>query len=119
GAALGAKSRTDGLDDSKPSIAVLPFSNVTANKEDEFFSDGVTEEIINSLSKIQALEVVSRRSAFTYKGRDIDMREIGSELGVKSLLAGSVRRSGNRLRISAELIDVATGYHLWSERFDR
>ncbi|HUQ46946.1 MAG TPA: protein kinase [Gemmatimonadaceae bacterium] len=119
GAALAARARDKGLDEVKPSIAVLPFSNMTANDEDEFFSDGVTEEIINSLSKIQALEVVSRRSAFTYKGRDLDMREIGSELGVKSLLAGSVRRSGKRLRISAELIDVATGYHLWSERFDR
>ena len=119
GAALSMKGRASGAADEKPSIAVLPFSNVTANKEDEFFSDGVTEEIINSLSRIQALEVVSRRSAFTYKGRDLDMREIGSELGVKSLLAGSVRRSGSRLRISAELIDVASGYHLWSERFDR
>lgn len=119
GAALATKGRANEMNDGKPSIAVLPFSNVTANQEDEFFSDGVTEEIINSLSKIQALEVVSRRSAFTYKGRDLDMREIGTELGVKSLLAGSVRRSGSRLRISAELIDVATGYHLWSERFDR
>jgi serine/threonine protein kinase/Flp pilus assembly protein TadD len=119
GAALATKGRASAVDDAKPSIAVLPFSNVSADPENEFFSDGITEEIINSLTKIQTLEVVSRRSAFTYKGKDLDMREIGAELGVKSLLAGSVRRSGNRLRISAELIDVATGYHLWSERFDR
>jgi len=92
---------------------------MSADPENEFFSDGITEEIINSLSKVQALEVVSRRSAFAYKGKDADMRTVGSELGVRHLLSGSVRRSGNRLRISAELIDVDTGYHLWSERFDR
>ncbi len=103
----------------KPSIAVLPFENMSADPENEFFSDGITEEIINSLSKVQALEVVSRRSAFAYKGKDADMRTVGGELGVRHLLSGSVRRSGNRLRISAELIDVETGYHLWSERFDR
>ncbi|MEP6506706.1 MAG: protein kinase [Gemmatimonadales bacterium] len=119
GSALVTKGRTPSENDGKSSIAVLPFTNVSADPDNEFFSDGVTEEIINSLSKIQALEVVSRRSAFTYKGKDLDMREIGSELGVRHLLAGSVRRSGNRLRVSAELIDVGTGYHLWSERFDR
>ena len=103
----------------KPSIAVLPFENMSADPENEFFSDGITEEIINSLTKVQALEVVSRRSAFAYKGKEADMRTVGTELGVRHLLSGSVRRSGNRLRISAELIDVETGYHLWSERFDR
>lgn len=103
----------------KPSIAVLPFENMSADPENEFFSDGITEEIINSLSRIQALEVVARRSAFAYKGKEADMRTVGNQLGVRHLLSGSVRRSGNRLRISAELIDVETGYHLWSERFDR
>ena len=119
GSALAAKQRGATSDNGKPSIAVLPFSNMSADTENEFFSDGVTEEIINALSKIQALEVVSRRSAFVYKGKDLDMRAIGHDLGVRSLLAGSVRRSGNRLRVSVELIDVATGYHMWSERFDR
>ncbi len=117
--ALEPRQRGPQFDDTKPSIAVLPFSNMSADAENEFFSDGVTEEIINALSRIQALEVVSRRSAFVYKGKDLDMRAIGNELGVRNLLAGSVRRSGNRLRVSAELIDVETGYHLWSERFDR
>ena len=119
GTALTAKIRKSAVEEGKPSVAVLPFSNMSADAENEFFSDGVTEEIINALSKIQALEVVSRRSAFAYKGKELNMREIGRDLGVRSLLAGSVRRSGNRLRVSAELIDVETGYHLWSERFDR
>jgi serine/threonine protein kinase/tetratricopeptide (TPR) repeat protein len=117
--ALEPKQRPGQSENAKPSIAVLPFSNMSTDAENEFFSDGVTEEIINALSKIQALEVVSRRSAFVYKGKDLDMRAIGNDLGVRSLLAGSVRRSGNRLRVSAELVDVETGYHLWSERFDR
>lgn len=107
------------LEPEKPSIAVLPFANMSSDEENEFFSDGITEEIINSLSKVQALEVVSRRSAFAYKGKDADMRTVGTELNVRHLLAGTVRRAGNRLRISAELIDVETGFHLWSERFDR
>ncbi|MEO5903471.1 MAG: protein kinase [Gemmatimonadaceae bacterium] len=118
-AALAVKHRHSSSEKLKPSIAVLPFSNVSADAENEFFSDGVTEEIINALSKIEALEVVSRRSAFAYKGKDVDMREIGRELAVRHLLAGSVRRAGPRLRVSAELIDVETGFHLWSERFDR
>ncbi len=119
GAALTVRQTSATGDSGKPSIAVLPFANMSADPENEFFSDGVTEEIINALSKIQALEVVSRRSAFAYKGRDMDMRAIGTELDARSLLAGTVRRSGNKLRVSAELIDVATGYHMWSERFDR
>ena len=118
GSALAISKRTPAADE-KPSIAVLPFSNINADQENETFSDGVTEEIINALSKIGGLEVVSRRSAFAYKSRDLDMREIGRDLGVGNLLAGSVRRSGNKLRVSVELIDVGTGYHLWSERFDR
>ncbi len=118
GTALSAKQKSSS-ESAKPSVAVLPFSNMSADPENEFFSDGVTEEIIIALSKIEALEVVSRRSAFAYKGKDRDMRDIGRELGVRHLLAGSVRRSGSRLRVSAELVDVETGYHLWSERFDR
>jgi len=105
--------------DEKPSIAVLPFSNMSTDPENEFFSDGIAEEIINALSKVQALEVVSRTSAFAFKGKNLDMREIGRQLGVKTLLEGSVRKAGKRLRVTAQVIDVDTGYHLWSERFDR
>ncbi|MEO7502312.1 MAG: protein kinase [Gemmatimonadaceae bacterium] len=105
--------------DEKPSIAVLPFSNMSTDPENEFFSDGIAEEIINALTKVQALEVVSRTSAFAFKGKNLDMREIGRQLGVKTLLEGSVRKAGKRLRVTAQVIDVETGYHLWSERFDR
>jgi serine/threonine protein kinase/tetratricopeptide (TPR) repeat protein len=115
--ALEPKQRTTGAQ--KPSIAVLPFSNMSTDPENEFFSDGIAEEIINALTKVQALEVVSRTSAFAFKGKNLDMREIGRQLGVKTLLEGSVRKAGNRLRVTAQVIDVETGYHLWSERFDR
>jgi serine/threonine protein kinase/Tfp pilus assembly protein PilF len=116
--ALERKQRKGGADE-KPSIAVLPFSNMSTDPENEFFSDGIAEEIINALTKVQALEVVSRTSAFAFKGKNLDMREIGRQLGVKTLLEGSVRKAGNRLRVTAQVIDVDTGYHLWSERFDR
>jgi len=116
--ALEPRQRKGGGDE-KPSIAVLPFSNMSTDPENEFFSDGIAEEIINALTKVQALEVVSRTSAFAFKGKNLDMREIGRQLGVKTLLEGSVRRAGNRLRVTAQVIDVETGYHLWSERFDR
>jgi serine/threonine protein kinase/tetratricopeptide (TPR) repeat protein len=116
--ALEAKQKKSGGDE-KPSIAVLPFSNMSTDPENEFFSDGIAEEIINALTKVQALEVVSRTSAFAFKGKNLDMREIGRQLGVKTLLEGSVRKAGNRLRVTAQVIDVDTGYHLWSERFDR
>jgi serine/threonine protein kinase/tetratricopeptide (TPR) repeat protein len=101
------------------SIAVLPFRNLSAEKENEYFSDGVTEEIINALTKIEALRVASRTSAFAFKGKDEDVRRIGGALGVQSVLEGSVRQAGKRIRISAQLINVADGYHLWSERYDR
>src|SRR5206468_4619067 len=101
------------------SIAVLPFRNLSAEKENEYFSDGVTEEIINALTKIEALRVASRTSAFAFKGKDEDVRRIGGSLNVQSVLEGSVRQAGKRIRISAQLINVADGYHLWSERYDR
>jgi eukaryotic-like serine/threonine-protein kinase len=101
------------------SIAVLPFRNLSAEKENEYFSDGVTEEIISALTKIEALRVASRTSAFAFKGKDEDVRRIGTALGVTSVLEGSVRQAGKRIRISAQLINVADGYHLWSERYDR
>jgi serine/threonine protein kinase/tetratricopeptide (TPR) repeat protein len=101
------------------SIAVLPFRNMSAEPDAEYFSDGVTEEIINALAQIGALRVASRTSSFAFKGKDTDIRRIGGELGVRSVLEGSVRQAGRRIRITAQLIDVASGYHLWSERYDR
>jgi serine/threonine protein kinase/tetratricopeptide (TPR) repeat protein len=105
--------------DGKQSIAVLPFANMSADPENEFFADGIAEEIINALTKIQALDVVSRGSAFAFKQRNEDVSEIGRKLGVNTILEGSVRKAGNRLRITGQLIDVATRNYLWSERYDR
>ena len=102
-----------------PSIAVLPFRNMSPNPDAEYFSDGMTEEILNALSQIPSLHVAARTSSFAYRGRDTDVRQIGRELGVGAVLEGSVRQSGQRLRVTAQLVDVGTGYHLWSDRFDR
>ena len=102
-----------------PSIAVLPFTNLSADPENEYFSDGITEDVINALSKIAALRVASRTSAFAFKGASEDIRSIGRQLDVATVLEGSVRRADRRLRVSAQLIDVGTGYHLWSEQYDR
>ncbi|MGD8727955.1 MAG: protein kinase [Gemmatimonadales bacterium] len=104
---------------SPQSIAVLPFANMSADSENEYFSDGIAEEITNALAKVQALRVASRTSAFAYKGKDQDVRKTGEELGVATILEGSVRKSGGRLRITAQLVSVTDGYHLWSERYDR
>jgi len=101
------------------SIAVLPFTNLSDDRENEYFADGVAEEIINALCRLEGLHVVSRRSAFRYKVRDEDVKEIGAALGVHNVLEGSVRRAGNRLRITVQLVSVADGYHVWSERYDR
>ena len=101
------------------SIAVLPFRNMSADRENDYFSDGMTEEIITALTKIEALRVASRTSAFAFKEKNEDVRKIGAELGVKTVLEGSVRRAGRMIRITAQLINVADGYHLWSERYDR
>jgi serine/threonine protein kinase/tetratricopeptide (TPR) repeat protein len=103
----------------RPSIAVLPFANLSADPEQEYFCDGMAEEIINALAHVEGMRVVARTSAFAFKGRTADIREIGGALDVSAVLEGSVRKAGNRLRITAQLIDVADGYHLWSERFDR
>jgi len=102
-----------------PSIAVLPFANMSGDAEQEYFSDGITEDIITDLSKVGGLLVIARNSSFTYKGKNVDIRTIGRELGVRSVLEGSIRRAGNRVRITAQLIDPATGGHLWAERYDR
>src|SRR6202011_6005092 len=104
---------------SAASIAVLPFRNMSPDQQNEYFSDGMTEEIINALSAIRALRVTSRTSSFAFKGRDEDVRQIGAALGVRNVLEGSVRQAGRKLRITAQLIDVSDGYHLWSEKFDR
>ncbi len=100
-------------------IAVLPFQNMSPDPENEYFSDGMTEEIITRLSKIRELKVASRSTVFRYKGKGIDPRDVGRELGVGAILEGSVRKLGNRLRITAQLINAADGFHLWSERYDR
>ena len=101
------------------SIAVLPLRNMSTDPEAEYFSDGMTEEILNALSHLPALAVAARTSCFAFKGKNTDVRQIGRELGVRTVLEGSVRMSGQRLRVTAQLVDVGTGYHLWSDRFDR
>jgi TolB-like protein/Flp pilus assembly protein TadD len=101
------------------SIAVLPFVNMSADPENEYFTDGIAEEIINALTKVQALRVASRTSAFAFKGKSEDIGEIGRKLKVTTVLEGSVRKAGNKLRVTAQLVNVADGYHLWSERYDR
>lgn len=101
------------------SIAVLPFDNMSGDPEQEYFSDGISEDIITDLSKIGGLMVIARNSSFTYKGKSIDIRVVGRELGVRAVLEGSIRRAGNRVRINAQLIDATNGAHLWAERYDR
>ena len=102
-----------------PSLAVLPFANMSADKENEYFSDGLAEEIINALTQLPGLQVTARTSSFFFRGKEADIREIGARLNVENILEGSVRRSGNRIRVTAQLINAANGYHLWSERYDR
>jgi len=103
----------------KPSIAVLPFDNMSGDPEQEYFSDGLTEEIISALSKLDKLFVIARNSTFTYKGKPVKVQQVSEELGVRYVLEGSVKRSENRVRITAQLIDALTGRHLWAERYDR
>ncbi len=105
--------------DDKPSIAVLPFANMSRDEDQEYFSDGLAEEIINALVKIPGLKVIARTSAFSFKGQNVDIRRVAETLGVANVLEGSVRRSGKRLRVTAQLIAAADGAHVWSERFDR
>jgi serine/threonine-protein kinase len=102
-----------------PSIAVLPFANLSRDPDDEYFSDGLAEEIINALAQVEGLKIIARTSAFAFKGRNEDIRKIAETLGVSNVLEGSVRRAGNRLRVTAQLIQAADGTHLWSQRFDR
>jgi serine/threonine protein kinase/Tfp pilus assembly protein PilF len=102
-----------------PSLAVLPFANLSADKENEYFSDGLAEDIIDALAQVPGLRVMARTSSFAFRGRDVDVREIGTRLNVEHVLEGSVRRSGNRIRVTAQLVMASDGYHLWSQRFDR
>ena len=104
--------------DSRPTIAVLPFSNLSDDAAQDYFADGVVSDIITGLSRIKWLLVIARNSSFIYKDKSVDVRQVGIELGVRYVLEGGVRRAGNRLRINAELLDAATGAHLWAERFD-
>jgi TolB-like protein/tetratricopeptide (TPR) repeat protein len=102
----------------KPSIAVLPFANMSGDPEQEYFVDGMVEEVITALSRIRWLFVIARNSSFSYKGKSPDVRQVGRELGIRYVLEGSVRKAGNRVRITGQLIDAATGAHLWADRFD-
>jgi TolB-like protein/Flp pilus assembly protein TadD len=113
--AATAASRPSAL----PSIAVLPFTNMGGDPEQDYFADGLTEDLITELSRFQELRVVARNSVMTYKGKAVRVQEVGHDLGVRYVLEGSVRRAGARVRITAQLIDAATGHHLWAERFDR
>jgi len=102
----------------KPSIAVLPFANMSGDPEQEYFADGVVEEIITAMSRMRWLFVIARNSSFTYKGRDVDVKSVGHELGVRYVLEGGVRKAGGRVRITGQLVDAATGMHLWADRFE-
>jgi serine/threonine protein kinase/Tfp pilus assembly protein PilF len=102
-----------------PSLAVLPFANLSADKENEYFSDGLAEDIIDALTQVPGLRVMARTSAFAFRGKEQDVREIGARLNVENILEGSVRKAGNRIRVTAQLVKASDGYHLWSQRFDR
>src|SRR5262249_22045839 len=103
----------------KPSIAVLPFANISADREQEYFADGMTEDLITELSRFRSLFVIARNSTFPYKGKSVDVREVGRDLGVRYVVEGSVRRAGDRIRVTAQLIEAEAGGHLWAERYDR
>jgi len=113
----GPRSQSPLLD--RPSIAVLPFANLSGDPQQDYFSDGVTEDITTELSRFSELMVIARNSSFQYKGKAVDIRQVGRDLGARYVLEGSVRRSGDRIRIAAQLIDAATGAHRWAERYDR
>src|SRR5207253_6480203 len=103
----------------KPSIAVLPFINMSGDPEQEYFSDGITEDIITDLSKVSGLFVVARNTAFTYKGKPVKVQQVGQELGVAFILEGSVRKAGSRVRVTGQLISSRDGGHVWADRYDR
>jgi adenylate cyclase len=113
-----ASTKNEALDSNRPSIAVLPFANMSGDSEQEYFADGISEDIITALSKLRWFFVIARNSSFTYKGNAVDVKRAASELGVRYVLEGSVRKSGTRVRITAQLIDAATGNHIWADRYD-
>jgi adenylate cyclase len=119
GTAVQAPATAPSRADEMPSIAVMPFTNMSGDPEQEFFADGLVEDIITTLSKLAGLRVTARNSSFVYKGRAVDIREAAKQLGVRYVLEGSIRKSGNRIRITAQLIDANSGSHLWAERYDR
>ena len=115
-----AREKTPGLElPKKPSIAVLPFVNIGGDPEQEYFSDGITEEIIITLSKVPHMFVIARNSVFTYKGKSVKVQQVSEDLGVRYVLQGSVQKSGEWIRVTAQLVDATTGHHLWAERYDR
>jgi TolB-like protein/Tfp pilus assembly protein PilF len=116
---LAKPSATVPMIEPSPSIAVLPFVNMSADPEQEYFCDGLAEELINALTQIMDLKVIARTSAFSFKGKNVNVRDIGRELDVGSILEGSVRKAGNRIRITAQLVNTESGHHLWSEKYDR
>jgi TolB-like protein/Tfp pilus assembly protein PilF len=118
-AAATAAPRSMPAQSDKPSIAVLAFNNMSGDPEQEYFSDGISEDIITDLSKLSELRVIARNSTFTYKGKPVDVKQIGRELGAGYVLEGSVRKAGNRVRVTGQLIDAASGAHVWADRFDR
>src|SRR6202043_4086797 len=103
----------------RPVICVLPFANMSDDSQQEYFSDGISEDIITDLSKVSALSVVARNTAFRFKGQSVDVRQVARQLKVSHVLEGSVRKAGGRVRITAQLVDGATGGHIWAERYDR
>jgi len=103
----------------KPSVAVLPFTNMSADPEQEFFADGIAEDVITALSRYPSLFVIARNSSFTYKGRAVDVKQVGRELGVRYVLEGSLRKSGDRIRVTAQCVEAQSGKHVWAERYDR
>jgi adenylate cyclase len=119
GVAASPRRQTAALRLEKPSIAVLPFQNMSNDPEQEFFADGLVEDILTTLSKLAGLDVIARNSSFAYKGKNVDVRQAGKELGARYVLEGSVRKGGNRIRITVQLIDAGTGAHVWAERYDR
>ena len=119
---LGGHCRTKGDSSSltgKPSIAVLAFTNMSEDRDQEFFADGIADDIITELSHSRSLFVIARNSSFTYKGRAVDVKQVARELGVRYVVEGSVRRSGSRVRVTAQLVDAETGNHIWAERYNR
>jgi len=103
----------------KPSVAVLPFANMTSDPEQEFLADGIAEDVITALSRYPSLFVIARNSSFTYKGRAVDVKQVGRELGVRYVLEGGLRKAGNRIRVTAQLVEAESGKHVWAERYDR